>query len=115
MNPFMNGHDIFEQMHRVITGSFHISVLNIIKMSQKFKTHFFPIYCLCSESKFLLKTTLHVLKIWWITYSHDNNERFKEPKQFFLSNFTLSVNHKLAHLGLRSIYYCFNHILYRNE
>lgn len=56
MNPFMHGHDIFEQMHRVITGSFHISVLNIIRMSQKFKTHFFPIYCLCSESKFLLKT-----------------------------------------------------------
>lgn len=69
MNPFMHGHDIFEQMHRVITGSFHISVLNIIRMSQKFKTHFFPIYCLCSESKFLLKTTLQVLKIWWITYS----------------------------------------------
>lgn len=40
MNPFMHGHDIFEQMHRVITGSFHISVLNIIRMSQKFKTHF---------------------------------------------------------------------------
>lgn len=38
----MHGHDIFEQMHRVITGSFHISVLNIIRMSQKFKTHFFP-------------------------------------------------------------------------